>query len=102
MKRLNFKEFVEQQPANDMTVVQLYFGQPDMKVREISEKTGKAIGEIYRILNKFGGSPNRQVTNHHNVKLFADNGFGIGQIAKLTGYTERNVRYILGKNARPI
>lgn len=86
-----FKEFLN----DGWEVINLYFSHPEMTINEISEKTGKSVGDIYRIVNREGRIPNRQVTNHHNVLMFANSGLSIHQVAKLTGYTERNVRKIL-------
>jgi|TARA_Y100000034_G_C6816343_1_gene367296 hypothetical protein len=88
-----FKEFLN----GGWEVVNLYFSHPEMTIREISEKTGKSVGDIYRIVKREGRIPNRQITNHHNVLMFIDSGLPTHQVAKLTGYTERNIRKILRK-----
>jgi hypothetical protein len=44
--------------------------------------------------------PNRQKINHNNVINLANFGYLVPQIAELTGYTARNVRYILAKERR--
>lgn len=72
----------------------LYYGQQNMKVKDIAKKTGKSIGEIYRILAQNGG-PNRQVINHSNVLMFYQSGMPNHMISGLTGYTTRNIRYVL-------
>ncbi len=93
-----FKEFfAENTGYSDQEVVSIYNQNPDLKIKEISHRTGKSVGEIYRILHSYNVTPNRQKTNYHNVINFADFGYSIPQIAELTGYTERNVRYILAK-----
>ena len=101
---LKFKEWLSNidapvplSPLSDVEVANLYFHNSGMKVREISEKTGRSIGEVYRILHKFG-SPNRQISNHENVFTYAASGMSVGKIADFTGYTPRNIRYILKKN----
>jgi len=88
-----FKEFLN----GGWEVVNLYFSHPEMTIREISEKTGKSVGDIYRIVRREGRTPNRQITNHHNVLMFVDSGLPLYQVAQLTGYTERNIRKILRK-----
>lgn len=97
MDTMNFRKFLTETENHvfDWQVANLYYGSPELGVKEISEKTGKSIAEIYRIIERMGGRPNRQVTNHHNVHMFADAGVPLRQIANLTGYTERNVRIIL-------
>lgn len=94
----NFREwFGEKQGYSDQEVVSFYNHNPDKKIKEIAQVTGKSVGEIYRILHNFNVTPNRLKINHHNVINFANFGYDIPQIAQLTGYTERNVRYILSK-----
>ena len=101
---IDFKEFImhaempyerDVYQYSDMEVANLYYSDyPGTKVREIAVATGRSVGELYRILHKFG-SPNRLKQNYHNVLSFADSGMDVNQIAELTGYTPRNVRYIL-------
>jgi len=92
----SFKDFLtELKQYSEFEVANMYFGDPGMKVRDIALKTGKSVAEVYRILHKHG-RPNRQVTNHHNVLALAENPFfNVSTIAQMTGYTPRNVRYIL-------
>ncbi len=92
----NFKEFFFQECSNP-ELVNLYMHSPDRKIKEIAELTGKSIGEIYRILHNYNITPNRLKTNHNNVIEFYNHGMTIQQIAEFTGYTPRNVRYILSK-----
>ncbi len=68
-----------------------------MPISEISHVTGKSQGEIYRILHNHDVSPNRLKTQHQKVMSLADVGWNVQEIAQLTGYTTRNVRYILSK-----
>ncbi|RDJ35510.1 MAG: hypothetical protein DWQ19_11885 [Crenarchaeota archaeon] len=101
MRELRFKEWLanldSKKPVfSDYEVASMYFHNNQLKVREIAQKCGRSIGEVYRILHRFG-SPNRQISNHENVLSFADAGFPINKIAEFTGYTPRNVRYILKK-----
>jgi len=90
-----FREFVDY--YSDQDVVNLYLNSPDKQIREISKTTGKSIGEIYRILKGNFITPNRLAINHDSVRSFAETGLSVSQIADLTGYTPRNVRYILSK-----
>lgn len=104
MNQLNFKEWLNnlQTPKlvfSDHEIAGLYFHNNALTVREIANKTSKSIGEVYRILHKFG-TPNRMVSNHENVISLADVGMPISKIAEFTGYTPRNIRYILKKFER--
>ena len=94
-----FREFLNQTESDysDYSVINLYLNDPGRKITEISQLTHKSIGEIYRILHSNNVQPNRLRTNHQNVIDFAGAGMAISQIAELTGYSTRNVRYILGK-----
>jgi len=56
---LKFKEWLTNldlaKPVfSDHEVASIYFHNHQMKVREIAEKTNKSIGEVYRILHRFG------------------------------------------------
>lgn len=104
MNTLRFKEWLTNLDAekthaslSDLEVANIYFHNPGIKVREIAEKANKSIAEVYRILHRFG-TPNRQLPNHENVISFASAGFPIKKIAEFTGYTPRNIRYILKKS----
>lgn len=95
-----FKEFFRhcEQGYSDDEVIAIYLNSPARRITEISLITGKSIGEIYRILHSNGVTPNRLKMNHSSVVDFATSGMSIQQIAELTGYTPRNVRYILSKS----
>lgn len=88
-----FKEFYNGHSDNE--IIGMYLG--NKSISEISSVTQKSIGEIYRILHANQIRPNRLKTNHNNVRDFASSGMTISQIAELTGYTPRNIRYILTK-----
>ena len=64
--------------------------------REISAVTGKSLGEIYRVINQYGG-PNRQGRNYHLIFNYASQGLNPKDIAERVGYTERGVRNILNR-----
>lgn len=91
-----FKEFFYAQDGTDEEVVSLYL-LTTKKVNEIATSTKKSVAEVYRILHRHNIAPNRVRPNHQNVADFASSGLSVGQIAELTGYTPRNVRYILSK-----
>lgn len=101
MNNLNFKEWLSNLDTkphlDDFQVANLYFHNPALKVKEISDQSGKSVGEVYRILHKFG-NPNRQIHNHEAVLSYSQSGFPINKIAEFTGYTPRNIRYILKKH----
>ena len=90
----NFYDFI-QNKSFDSQVVGLYLQEPKMTILEIANKTGKSVGEIYRILQVNEINPNRLKTNHQRVESLAKVGWGIKEIAEFTGYSTRNVRYIL-------
>lgn len=94
-----FKDFFRhcEKGYSDDETISFYLGSPDKRIAEISAITGKSVGELYRILHNNGVKPNRLKTNHHNVFDFASAGMSVQQIAELTGYTPRNIRYILSK-----
>jgi len=90
---LDFNDFFKNNP--DKEIVHLYLNNPKMQISEIAQKTNKSIGEIYRILKANEVSPNRLKVNHEKVKNLADLGWGIKEISEITGYSTRNIRYIL-------
>lgn len=103
MEYLKFKEWLTNldnpklpPPMDDFEVANMYFHHSGLKVKEIAAKAGRSVAEIYRALHRFG-SPNRQINNHETVISYASAGFPINKIAEFTGYTPRNIRYILKK-----
>lgn len=90
---LDFNDFFKNNP--DKVIVDMYLSNPKMNISEIAQKTNKSIGEIYRILKINEVSPNRLKNNHEKVESLAKLGWGIKEISDMTGYTTRNVRYIL-------
>lgn len=90
-----FKNFVA--GYSDEQIVSIYLHNTEKKISEIARMTDKSIGELYRVLHNNNVTPNRLRINHKNVIDFAHSGLDITQIAELTGYTPRNVRYILAK-----
>lgn len=81
----------------DGKIVRLYLDNPQVKISEIAQQTGKSQAEIYRILHAHDVLPNRLKTNHDKVVQLKSIGWNIAEIAQFTGYTPRNVRYILAK-----
>jgi transposase len=93
MDNMTFREFVEL-PHSDMEVANLYFHNRT-KVREIAATTGKSIGEIYRIIRRFGNEPNRMRTDQANVIALADAGLSAKAISDFTDFSARHVRNLL-------
>lgn len=79
----------------DGEIINHYLNQPYLKISEIANKYQKSETEIYRILHAHDISPNRLKINHQKVQHLAHLGWGVRDIAEFTGYTPRNVRYIL-------
>jgi AraC-like DNA-binding protein len=92
-----FRQFIVDR-GKDGEVIDLYLGNPKVKISEIAQQFGRSEAEIYRILHAHDISPNRLGINHQKVQNLSRLGWGIQEIAKFTGYTPRNVRYILAKN----
>ncbi len=97
-----FREFFDalnepytHQTYSDLEVANMYLNNPVIQVREIAAKTERSVAEVYRILRRHGAMPNRMHINHDHVMSLADAGFPVQKIAEFTGYTPRNVRYIL-------
>ena len=91
-----FKEFLVSN-FTDGEIIQSYLNNPKMPVSEIARNYQKTEAEVYRILHANDVSPNRLRANHQKVSNLASLGWGISEIAEFTGYTPRNVRYILAK-----
>jgi len=92
-----FKQFITDQ-GGDGDIINVYLNSPKIRISEIAQQFGKSEAEIYRILHSNDVSPNRQKVNHQKVQNLAHLGWGVREIAEFTGYTPRNVRYILAKN----
>lgn len=90
-----FREFLVNNVDNGVIAAYL---QSHLKISEIAQQFGKSESEVYRILHANDVSPNRLKINHEKVQYLSDLGWNIKQIAEFTGYTTRNVRYILQKN----
>lgn len=101
---MSFREFVQvREPTEtpnlkytDLDVVSMYYDMFSKKsVKEIAQTTGYSIGEIYSALDRSNLRANRSRVNHHSVMSLASQGFSAQKIAEFTGYTPRNIRYIL-------
>lgn len=94
----NFYNFINEK-GEDKKIIGMYLQNPKMRISEIANASKKSIGEIYRILRFNEIEPNRLKNNHKKVESLAKLGWGIKEISEFTGYTTRNIRYILkGKN----
>lgn len=93
---LGFQQFFNDQ-NNDSNIVRLYLNNPETKISELAIQVGKSQAEIYRILHAHDVLPNRLKINHEKVIQLHKVGWNINEIAQFTGYTTRNVRYIISK-----
>lgn len=91
-----FKTFIDSNPV-DAQIIHLYLNRNDISVGEIARIFERSEADIYRILHANDITPNRLKVNHQKVKNLSQLGWDIQEIARLTGYTPRNVRYILAK-----
>lgn len=95
-----FQRFFADQPErksglSETELVHIYLNNPSIKVTEIAKLSGQSLPEFYRLLRRNNVEPNRLKVNQHLVMRYREAGYPIPQIAQLTGYTTRNVRYIL-------
>lgn len=90
-----FKYYVNANTA-DHAVIDTYLN-TRKKISEIAEDFGKSQAEIYRILHSNDISPNRNRVNHQKVHSLFNLGWKNNEIAEFTGYTSRNIRYIINK-----
>ena len=91
----DFYDFLNGQEKDNKIIVGMYLQNPKMSINEIAKASNKSIGEIYRILRLNDVEPNRLKTSHKKVESLAKLGWGIKEIADFTGYSTRNIRYIL-------
>lgn len=92
-----FKLFINNH-AEDGSIIDLYLNNPEIHISEIAANFDRSEAEIYRILHANDIKPNRLGVNHQKVRNLSQLGWGIKEIAEFTGYTPRNIRYILAKN----
>lgn len=101
-----FREFfIAELPTSDEETLSeddilMLYHSPGITVRDICSRSGKSIGEVYRLLKRRNCMPNRNSDRHGSVSSLSEAGFSIQTIADLTGYTARNVRYILSKKPK--
>jgi len=91
-----FRLFVDGNPQ-DSEIIHTYLNRKDLSVAQIAQLSEKSEADIYRILHANDIAPNRLRVNHQKVQNLAQLGWKVEQIAEFTGYTPRNVRYILRK-----
>lgn len=94
-----FQEFFQTR-NKDGLIVDTYMKRPDLSVSSIGRLHGMSEREVYRVLRFNHVSPNRKSSRHESVRSLSGLGWGIKDIAEFTGYTTRNVRYILNKSLR--
>lgn len=83
--------------AQDSEVVNLYLHNPAVRVTELAQTAGISIPDFYRILKKFNVEPCRIGHSQGLVRSYHEDGYKPSEIASMTGYTPRNIRYILTK-----
>ena len=95
-----FKEFINEQSQlfTNAEVINLYLNRKGFSVSEIAQEVGRSEAEIYKLLRRHNIRPNRLKVHHDSVLSLAKVGWDVREIAKATGYTPRNVRYILKNN----
>jgi len=91
-----FRKFIDSNPE-DAQIINLYLTRNDLSVGKIADFFERSEAEVYRILHAHDISPNRLKINHQKVHNLSQLGWNIQEIAQFTGYTSRNVRYILSK-----
>ena len=89
-----FRQFITDQ-GGDGDIINVYLNNPKIRISEIAQHYGKSEAEIYRILHANDITPNRLRVNHQKVQNLAQLGWGVREIAEFTGYTPRNIRYII-------
>lgn len=89
-----FTQFFENN-QNESQVINIYLSRPDISVAEIGKMFSLSEREIYRILRFSQINPNRKNLHKEKVQHLHGLGWGIKEIADFTGYSTRNVRYIL-------
>ena len=100
----SFQDFFEEDEGkyrefSEIEVAKLYQQNPNIRVTDLSRLTGRNVNELYRIFKKYSVPASRINTNKHLVISYAEQGYAINSIAELTGYTPRNVYFILKKNS---
>lgn len=91
-----FTQFLENN-LQDTEIIHTYLNRKDMSVKDIAGLFSKSEGEIYRVLHYNSINPNRLKIHHEKVHGLSNLGWAIKDISELTGYSTRNIRYILKK-----
>lgn len=76
-------------------VIHLYNN--DANLANIKEKTGRSIGDIYRILKSNQINPSRLKTKYGLIKYFSDSGYSVNDIAQNVGMSPQGVRKAMKK-----
>lgn len=84
-----------QRHFSDAEIANSYFTNKQIKIKELAQKSGRSIGEVYRIVYKYGKPNRREQPNYESIYQYASSGLSANKIAEFTGYTPRNIRYIL-------
>lgn len=90
---MNFKKYFNE----NADIVNLYLHSKE-KVKDIAQKTGKSVPEVYRTLRKYSLEPSRINSRKDVVLSYHKAGMSISEIAEKTGYSTRNVRHIIGNS----
>ena len=88
---MDFKQYLQNTEAD---LVGLYLHHPTMTIAELANHAGVSKTKVYRVLEKNGVIPNRLAQKHNQVHVLLQQGFRDSEIARLTGYTERNIRNV--------
>jgi len=91
-----FRQFINDR-GEDGQIINTYINSPSVKISEIANQFGKSQAEIYRILHAHDIPLNRLKIHHNKVHGLSHLGWGVNDIAEFTGYTPRNIIYILQK-----
>lgn len=91
-----FNEFVDNL-SQEYEIINMYKDKHRWKIKQISEISGISVAGIYRVLEKYGINPHRRNLNdtHAIVGQYYLSGTPINKISELTGYSRRQVYYII-------
>jgi hypothetical protein len=94
-----FRQFISDHDE-DSNIISLYLNNSEIPISEIANRFKKSVAEIYRILHSHQIPLNRSKIHHHKVHSLNNMGWNVLDISKFTGYTPRNIRYIISKAAK--
>jgi hypothetical protein len=89
-----FTQFFENNNV-DSEIIHMYLNGGGVSVSDIGANYGKSETDVYRILRANSINPNRKGVHHEKVRSLSRLGWGIREISSMTGYSTRNVRYII-------